>query len=314
MSSTIRAAPPVMTIVLENCMFSLSLPKLCAALSAGVVFWGAAAAAPGGSASPAAPEGAPKDAASILRICAAEKQPPFSLEDGTGYENKIAVALAEATSRKPQFVWSDKPAIYLVRDFLDRKLCDVIIGLDTGDSRVLTSRPYFRSGYVFISRTDRNLSVHSWSDPVLKSFGHIAVSFGSPSEVMLTEIGLYEEDMAYLYSLVNFRSPRNQYTQIEPSRMISEVVSGNADLAVAFAPEIARYVKSSTVPLKMTLVDDDAARSDGEKIAQRYDQSIGVRREDQALLDELNEGLVRAKPKIDEILASEGIPVLPVTN
>ncbi len=30
--------------------------------------------------------------------------------------------------RKVQFVWSDKPAIYLVRDFLDKKLCDVVAG------------------------------------------------------------------------------------------------------------------------------------------------------------------------------------------
>ncbi|MGO8847324.1 MAG: methanol oxidation system protein MoxJ [Methylocella sp.] len=292
-------------------MSSAPIPKICIALLANVLLSGAAAAAPvqPGGATPA-----PQDTTPILRICAAKKEPPFSLDDGSGYENKIAAALADAVNRKPQFIWSDKPAIYLVRDFLNKKLCDVVMGLDTGDSRVLTSRPYFGSGYVFVTRADRNLSLQSWSDPALKSLSHIAVSFGSPSEIMLKEIGLYEDDMAYLYSLVNFRSPRNQYTQVEPSRMISEVVSGNADLAVAFAPEVARYIKSSTVPLRMTLIDDDAKRSDGEKIAQRYDQSVGVRRDDQALLDELNDGLGRAKPKIDAILESEGIPALLVTN
>ena len=62
----------------------------------------------------------PPDSTSLL-ICAAKKQPPLSLEDGSGLENKIGVALAEAMNLKPQFVWSDKPAIYLVRDFLDKK-------------------------------------------------------------------------------------------------------------------------------------------------------------------------------------------------
>ncbi len=57
----------------------------------------------------------------------------MSLEDGIGLENKIGVALAEAMQLKPQFVWSDRPAIYIVRDYLDKKLCDVVIGLDTGD-------------------------------------------------------------------------------------------------------------------------------------------------------------------------------------
>ena len=71
-----------------------------------------------------------------LRICAAKKQPPLSLEDGSGLENKIGVALAEAMNLKAQFVWSDKPAIYLVRDFLDKSLCDIIVGLDGLDPRV----------------------------------------------------------------------------------------------------------------------------------------------------------------------------------
>lgn len=249
-----------------------------------------------------------------LRICAAKNQPPFSLEDKSGYENKIAVVLAETLGREPQFVWSPKPAIYLVRDFLDKKLCDVIIGLDTGDPRVLTTTPYMRSGYVFVSRADRGLKARSWFDPELKKLAHIAVPFGSPAETMLKEIGRYEDDMPYLYSLVNFRSPRNQYTQIDASRMVSEVANGTAGLAVAFAPEIARFVKFSPIPLRMILIEDDARRSDGERVPLRYDQSIGVRRDDKALLDELNAALRRAQPKIDEILVSEGIPTLPIAQ
>lgn len=263
---------------------------------------------------PASPASSLEPSGSALRICASKNQPPFSLADGSGYENKIAIALAEALGRKPQFVWADKPAIYLVRDFLDRKLCDVVVGLDAGDQRVLTTEPYFRSGYVFVSRANRNLDVKSWSDPALKSLGHIIVAFGSPGEVMLKDIGRYEDEMAYLYSLVNFRSPRNQYTQIDPARMISEVTNGSADLAVAFAPEVARFVQSSATPLRMTVLEDHSARSDGTKIPQHYDQSMGVRRDDKVLLEKLNEGLRRAKAKIDEILAFEGIPLLPAAQ
>ena len=146
----------------------------------------------------------------------------MSLEDGSGLENKIGVALAEAMGLKPQFVWSERPAIYLVRDYLDKKLCDVIIGMDRGDPRAATSNPYYRSGYVFITRSDRDLDIKSWSDPRIAQIGHIAVPFGSPAEVLLKDKGLYEEDMAYLYSLVNFRSARNEYSQIDPARMIAE--------------------------------------------------------------------------------------------
>lgn len=256
---------------------------------------------------------APADA-NTLRICAAKNQPPLSMEDGSGLENKIGAALAEAMKRKAEFVWSDKPAIYLVRDYLDKKQCDVIIGLDTGDPRVATSKPYYRTGYVFVSRADQNLDVKSWNDTRLKNVGHIVVAFGSPGEVLLKDMGKYEDSMAYLYSLVNFKSARNQYTQIDPGRMVGEVVNGAAGIAVGFAPDVARYVKASNTPLRMTLIEDDAAKSNGEKVPQRFDQSVAVRRDDKALLAEVDAALVSAKPKIEDILKSEGVPLLPVTQ
>ncbi|CCJ08022.1 methanol oxidation system protein MoxJ [Methylocystis sp. SC2] len=251
---------------------------------------------------------------STLRICAAKNQPPLSMEDGSGLENKIGVALADAMKRKAQFVWSQQPAIYLVRDSLDKKLCDVVIGLDTGDPRVATSKPYYRTGYVFVSRADRDLDIKSWSDPRLKKLGHIAVAFGSPGETLLKDMGQYEDNMAYLYSLVNFKSARNQYTQIDPARMVGEVISGAADVAVGFAPDVARYVKASSAPLRMTLIEDDAAKSNGEKVPQRFDQSVAVRRDDKALLAEIDQALVAARPKIEDILKAEGVPLLPVTQ
>lgn len=265
-----------------------------------------AAATPAAVTAPADPD--------ALRICAAKNQPPLSMEDGSGLENKIGVALAEAMKKKSQFVWSDKPAIYLVRDYLDKKQCDVIIGLDAGDPRVATSKPYYRTGYVFVSRADQNLDVKSWNDMRLKQVSHIVVAFGSPGEVLLKDMGKYEDSMAYLYSLVNFKSARNQYTQIDPGRMVGEVVNGATEIAVGFAPDVARYVKASNTPLRMTLIEDDATKSNGEKVPQRFDQSVAVRRDDRALLAEVDAALRVAKPRIDEILKAEGVPLLPVTQ
>lgn len=264
---------------------------------------------------PAAPPKAEtKSDPSVLRICASEKQAPLSMKDGSGLENRIAVAVAEAMGRKPHFVWFERPAIYLVRDGLDKKLCDVVIGLDSDDPRVLATKPYYRSGYVFLTREDKELDIKSWTDPRLKSANHVLVSFGSPGEAMIKDIGRYEEDMAYLYSLVNFRAPRNQYTQIDPARMVSEVAGNKADVAVAFAPDIARYVKDSSTKLRMTLVPDDTVRSDGRKMPHSFDQSMGVRRDDQALKGALDDGIGKAKPRIEAILAEEGVPLAPPSN
>ena len=169
-----------------------------------------------------------------------------------------------------------------------------------------------------LERLDRDsehvLQLGHLADPRIAQLGHIAVPFGSPAEVLLKDKGLYEEDMAYLYSLVNFRSARNEYTQIDPARMIAEVASGAAGAAVGFAPDVARYVNTSSTQLRMTLIEDDAAKTTGEKVPQRFDQSVGVRRDDAALLQQVNAALSKAKPRIDAILQADGVPLLPVAQ
>jgi mxaJ protein len=281
----------------------LRLPVLGGALLLLLSHSAISSATPIPSASPAASD-------DTLRVCASANEPPYSIKDGSGFENKIAWTVAEAMGRPLQFNWTDKPAVYLVRDFLDKNACDVIIGLDTGDNRVLTTKPYYRTGYVFITRASNNLDIHSWGDPRIRKFDHIAVGFGTPGEDMLKEIGKYDDDFNYEKSLVNFRSARNQYIQVSPERMVAEVANGNADIAVGFAPEVARYIKESTVPLRMTLVDDDTVKSTGEKVPQTFDQSMGVRKDDKALQAALDDALVKSRPEIEAILKDEGIPLL----
>jgi mxaJ protein len=267
----------------------------------------AAGAAPQADPSPA--QTAASTASKELRICASAKQLPYSAKDGSGFENKIGEIVAKAMGREPVFVFADKPAIYLVRDWLDKNKCDVVVGLDAGDARVLTTKPYYRAAYVFVTQKDRGLAIQSWNDPKLKQLGHIVVDLGSPSETMLKQIGAYESDMAYLYSLVGFKAPRNEYVQISPERMIGEIKTGGADLAAAFAPDVARYVKGDS-SLSMIPIRDDAKGAGGEKLPQQYDQAMGVRIGDAQLLSELDEALVRANAEIKAVLKDEGIPLV----
>ena len=270
-----------------------------------ILFPALAAAAP--------PAAAVKADAPPLKICASAKQLPYSAQDNSGFENKIAIQVAKAMNREPVFVYSDKPAIYLVRDWLDKNKCDVIVGLDSTDRRVLTTRPYYRTGYVFVTRKNGKLNPHSWNDPEIRRSGHIVVDFGSPSEAMLRQVDRYDDNMSYLYSLVGFRSPRNEYVQIPPEKMISEVKGGGADLAVAFAPDVARYVKADP-SLRMVSVKDDAVQSKGDRLPQQYDQSMGVRQGDTELKAALDAALVKAKPEIDAVLKEEGIPLFPTSH
>lgn len=249
----------------------------------------------------------------VLRICASAIEAPFSYRDGSGFENRIAEAVAEAMGRRPEFVWTDRAAIYLVRDLLDKHECDVVTGLDTGDPRVLTTRPYYRSGYVFVTRADREIEIDRWDDRELASMRQIALGFGSAAEAMMRRIGKYEDNSNYVFSLVEFKSRRNQYVRVDPGLMVNEVAQGNADAAIAFGPEVARYVKASVVPLRMQFLPADDT-GQGEPIVFEYDQSMAVRKDDPELLDLLDDALERAAPRIRDILEQEGVPVLPAPN
>jgi mxaJ protein len=273
--------------------FSLAAPLLAAGLMAGPVL--------------AADDDV--DNANVLRICAAADELPYSSRDGSGFENKIATALAEAMGREPMFVYLNKPAIYLVRDLLDVKRCDVVMGLDTGDDRVLTTKPYYRAPYVFIQRKDTKLDIKNWSSPDLAKASKIGFTPGSPAQIMLEKIGLFREHFNYMHSLTNFQDKRNKFTRIPPQRMVNEVADGTADVAINFAPEVARYAKASD-KLMLTVIPDDNTRGDGEKVPHHFDQSAGVRKDDKVFLAALEAALEKAKPKIEEILKDEGIPLV----
>lgn len=252
----------------------------------------------------------PATGANELRVCASNVEAPFSEKDSTGFEDRIAKVLAETMGRKLVFVRNDKPGIYLVRDQLDKKNCDVVMGVDVGDERVLTSKPYYRTGYVLVTKFDRNITASDWQDQQIKDQTRFAVRFYSPAETMLKRIGRFEDNAAYMYSLVNFVSRRNQWTQVPGDRLVTEVASGEADVAIAFAPEVARYVKQSPAALRMTVISTDIEQPNGKPIPMHYDQAIGVRKDDAALLAEIDAALEKARPQIEAILVEEGIPLL----
>jgi mxaJ protein len=248
-----------------------------------------------------------------LRICAAANELPFSNRERAGFENKIATVVAEAMGRTAEFVFLDKASIYIVRDLLDKRQCDVVMGLDTGDPRVLTTRPYYRSGYVFVQKADSPLDIKSWESPDLQKVSKVGFIAGTPVETMVRKVGLYENNFNYMKSLMGFKDRRNQYVRVPPEKMVAEVADGTADIAVHFAPDVARYVKADP-RVKLTLIPDENTRSDGEKVPHHFDQSAGVRLDDKELLAAVDLALEKAKPAIDKILGDEGIPLLPVTK
>ena len=178
-----------------------------------------------------------------LKVCSAENEMPYSNKDGEGFENKLAKFIAQQLGRKLEEVSCNDPR-YFIRDFVDKGLCDVVMGVDQGDPRLLTTEPYYRSGYVFISRSKDGLDLQNWDSEVLRKAQKIAFVPATPAETMMRAIGRYNDMFNYQQELVGYKSKRNEYVKYETDKLVNEVSSGKAELAVLWGPAAARYVKA----------------------------------------------------------------------
>lgn len=251
--------------------------------------------------------------AADLNVCAGENEMPFSNDKQEGFENAIALSVGKALNRKVNFIYWKDPR-YAVRDFLDKGKCDVLLGLDAGDPRVLTTAPYYKSAYVFITRRDRDIAVTSWNDPTLKDKRvRIGVLPDSPGKDMLLQLDRFDDMFDYLTEQTNYQSTRNKYVRVEPSKVVNDVALKKLHVGVLWGPEAARYVGDSKEPLVMRVADDDAKKSNGQKVPMHYEVVMGVAKGNTALRDELNRVIAERRSDLDGILQHEGIPLLPLS-
>src|SRR3989442_13441035 len=92
---------------------------------------------------------------------------PSSNQREEGFDNKIARLVAADLGYTVENVWWPHRRGF-VRNTIRAGLCDVIIGVPKLWDPVLTTKPYYRTTYYFVSRSDRHLDVRSLDDTLLK--------------------------------------------------------------------------------------------------------------------------------------------------
>lgn len=248
--------------------------------------------------------------AANLNVCAGKNEMPFSNEAKEGFENQIAAILAKELNRELNFMWWSN-ALTVGKD-LDEGKCDLIIGSDPQDPRIMPTKPYYKSAYVFVTRKDREIDIDSWEHPYLKEKNfRIGVMPDSPGKNMLLAINRFDDMFDYLTEIQNYQSTRNRYVRVEPSRLVNDVETMHLHAAMLWGPEAARYVNAKP-DLKMVVVKDDAKKANGQKIPMHYEVSMGVRKGNAELKEAINR-LLEEKPGIfDDVLKQEGMPLLPL--
>ena len=250
--------------------------------------------------------------AADLNVCAGENEMPFSNLKKEGFENDIAEIIGKALNRKINYVFWKDPRL-VERDYLAKNKCDVMLGVDSTDPRVLKTDSYYKTGYVFITRQDRQIDISSWNDALLKEPNfRIGVMHDSPGKVMLLQINRFDDMFDYFAEKQKYQSTRNRAIRVEPQEIVNDVTTKYIHTAMLWAPEAARYVLAAKEPLKMQIVKDDAKKSNGEKVPMHYEIAMGVRKDDTALQQDLNRVIKEKKSEIEAVLKREGIILLPI--
>lgn len=182
-------------------------------------------------------------ATGTLTVCADPNNLPFSNQARQGFENRIAEIVARDLGRELEYVWWSQRRNFL-RDTIAAGRCNAWIGVPSGMPNALTTSPYYRSSYVFVSR---NTEVKSLDDAALAKFRigvHVVGDAFAPPAQELARHGIVDNIIGY--SLFGEASEQNP-----AARLIGAVTRGELDIAIAWGPLAGYFAKRQPVPLEI---------------------------------------------------------------
>jgi mxaJ protein len=237
-----------------------------------------------------------------IRVCADPNNLPFSNQAREGFENRIAELLAKDRGARLEYTWWAQRRGF-IRNTLKAGTCDVVIGVPTSFELAATTRPYYRSTYVFVTKRSAPFRVASFDDPILRRL-RIGVQIigddyaNTPPAHALSKRGIIGNVRGY--------TVYGDYSQPNPpARIIDAVARGDIDVAVVWGPLGGYFAGHEPVKLSVVPV---SPQIELPYLPFVFDISMGVRREDTALRDTLDAILARRRAGVDSILRSYGVP------
>jgi quinoprotein dehydrogenase-associated probable ABC transporter substrate-binding protein len=237
-----------------------------------------------------------------LRVCADPNNLPFSNDKKEGFENKIAELIGREMNLPVEYTWWAQRRGFF-RNTLRAGLCDVVVGVPESFELALTTAPYYRSTYVFVSRRDRNLNVKSLDDEALKELKIGVQMIGddganTPPVQALNNRGIVKNVIGYtIYGDYKKANP--------PARIIDSVANKEIDLAIVWGPLAGFFAKKEKATLSIVPV---SPQIDTPYLPFVYDISMGVRRGEDELKAQLEEIIARRRDEIEKILDEYDVP------
>lgn len=247
----------------------------------------------------------PSDPGVPLTVCADPNDLPFSNESQQGFENRIAELIAADLHHPLRYVWWSQRRGF-VRKTLGAARCDLWLGVAYGMDHVVSTSPYYRSTYEFVTRRSDELAGLTLDDPRLRSL-RIGVQMlgteasNTPPAHALAERGL----IANVRGFMVYGDAR----QSDPGAAILDaLVSGRIDVALVWGPQAGFYVRRSPAALRL----EPVTPADDPSAPMTYAISMAVRSGRGALRPRIESSLKAEAPRIARILDEYGVPQLPL--
>ena len=239
-----------------------------------------------------------------FRVCADPDNLPFSNRQLQGFENQIADVVAKALGASPSYVWWGQRRGFIKNTMnatLKEARCDVVIGVPKEYDLVLSTKPYYRSTYVFVYPKGKGLQIKSLDDPILRKIKIGVHLFGDdytnpPPVHELAKRGIVDKVVGF----DTFYASQNP-----PSTIVDAVAGGQVDVAIVWGPVAGYFVAHQQVPLVMVPVP--SGKTD---LPFAFDISMGVRPGDALLKARLENVLDAKHAEITKILIDYGVPLL----
>lgn len=236
-----------------------------------------------------------------MRVCADPNGMPMSHRDGSGYENLIAEIIADELDAALVYDWYP-----FGTDMIDYRLrqgyCDLIMGVPDGHEPLITSLAYYLSPYAFVYKADAPFELSSFDDPVLAELSIAVQAIGIPPHAALLRRDLGGNVR------VDFGVDAYATRPDPRARVVEAVASGLVDVGLAWGPIAGYYGARQEVPLTVRPVQP---LFEPPFSTQVFAMTVGMRRGDEALRDEIGIAIVRRWDEIQAVLADFDVVVEP---
>ena len=259
-----------------------------------------------------APIAAARDA---LRVCADPNNMPFSHNDQTGLENKLAKVWAEKLGVPLEYTWFPQRLGFLRNTLnapaVDRPgyKCDVVMGVATGGGGLLTTKPYYRSTYALVYVRGRGLDDVTSGEQFAalsderKQKLKVGIFAPTPAAEWLAGHGMTNQTVAHP---VMSGDPAAY-----PGQLIEQDLIGKQVDAVVIWGPIAGYYAHQSHDAELVVLP---LVSEPPQVQFDFDIAVGVRFSDQDGKNELQGLIDQTRGDIDRLLAEYHFPLVQASS